>query len=114
MRAPAIAAPFGETVASQLHESISERPLAGSSARASTLEQADRDEIGRDRVRDFRGERLNPRGDLHRSEQMRIPSIAGTDCGLGTRAGHPSICWAKFEALAEGARRATKILWGRG
>ncbi len=40
--------------------------------------------------------------------------LAGTDCGLGTRVGHESICWAKFEALAEGARRATKILWGRG
>ena len=40
--------------------------------------------------------------------------LAGTDCGLGTRVGHPSICWAKFEALAEGARRATKILWGGG
>jgi 5-methyltetrahydropteroyltriglutamate--homocysteine methyltransferase len=39
--------------------------------------------------------------------------LAGTDCGLGTRVGHPSICWAKFEALAEGARRATKTLWGR-
>ncbi len=38
--------------------------------------------------------------------------LAGTDCGLGTRVGHPSICWAKFQALAEGARRATKILWG--
>ncbi len=39
--------------------------------------------------------------------------LAGTDCGLGTRVGHPSICWAKFEALAEGARRASRILWGR-
>ena len=39
--------------------------------------------------------------------------LAGTDCGLGTRVGHPSICWAKFAAMAEGARRATKILWGR-
>jgi 5-methyltetrahydropteroyltriglutamate--homocysteine methyltransferase len=39
--------------------------------------------------------------------------LAGTDCGLGTRVGHPSICWAKFEAMAEGARRATKMLWGR-
>ncbi|HXC92225.1 MAG TPA: cobalamin-independent methionine synthase II family protein [Stellaceae bacterium] len=38
--------------------------------------------------------------------------IAGTDCGIGTRVGHPSICWAKFEALAEGARRASKTLWG--
>ena len=40
--------------------------------------------------------------------------LAGTDCGLGTRVGHESICWAKFEAMAEGARRATKILWERG
>src|SRR5712691_6741253 len=39
--------------------------------------------------------------------------LAGTDCGLGTRVGHPSICWAKFTAMAEGARRATKMLWGR-
>jgi 5-methyltetrahydropteroyltriglutamate--homocysteine methyltransferase len=39
--------------------------------------------------------------------------LAGTDCGLGTRVGHPDICWAKFEAMAEGARRATKTLWGR-
>jgi 5-methyltetrahydropteroyltriglutamate--homocysteine methyltransferase len=39
--------------------------------------------------------------------------LAGTDCGLGTRVGHPLICWAKFTAMAEGARRATKILWGR-
>ena len=37
--------------------------------------------------------------------------LAGTDCGIGTRVGHASICWAKFEAMAEGARRATKILW---
>ena len=38
--------------------------------------------------------------------------IAGTDCGLGTRVGHPTICWAKFEAMAEGARLATRELWG--
>jgi 5-methyltetrahydropteroyltriglutamate--homocysteine methyltransferase len=38
--------------------------------------------------------------------------LAGTDCGIGTRVGHASICWAKFEALAEGATRATKLLWG--
>lgn len=38
--------------------------------------------------------------------------LAGTDCGLGTRVGHPSIVWAKFNAMAEGARRATKQLWG--
>ncbi|HLF09394.1 MAG TPA: cobalamin-independent methionine synthase II family protein [Dehalococcoidia bacterium] len=39
--------------------------------------------------------------------------IAGTDCGIGTRVAHPSICWAKFEAMAEGAAIATKQLWGR-
>jgi 5-methyltetrahydropteroyltriglutamate--homocysteine methyltransferase len=39
--------------------------------------------------------------------------LAGTDCGLGPRVGHPSVCWAKFEALVEGARGATKLLWGR-
>ncbi|HKV54499.1 MAG TPA: cobalamin-independent methionine synthase II family protein [Candidatus Binataceae bacterium] len=38
--------------------------------------------------------------------------IAGTDCGLGTRVGHPKIAWAKFEALAEGARIASQRLWG--
>ena len=37
--------------------------------------------------------------------------IAGTDCGLGPRVGHPKIAWAKFEALVEGARLATKRLW---
>ena len=37
--------------------------------------------------------------------------IAGTDCGLGTRVGHPKIAWAKFEAMAEGARLATERLW---
>ena len=39
--------------------------------------------------------------------------LAGTDCGLGTRVGHESICWAKFEVMAEGDRRASKILWDR-
>jgi 5-methyltetrahydropteroyltriglutamate--homocysteine methyltransferase len=39
--------------------------------------------------------------------------IAGTDCGIGTRVGHPEIAWAKLEALVEGARIATKQLWGR-
>ena len=44
--------------------------------------------------------------------------IAGGDCGFGTQASatpevHPSIVWAKFEALAEGARIATERLWGR-
>ena len=39
--------------------------------------------------------------------------IAGTDCGIGSRVGHPQVGWAKFQALAEGARMATKELWGR-
>jgi len=39
--------------------------------------------------------------------------IAGTDCGLGPRVGHPKIAWAKFEALVEGARLATRRLWKR-
>ena len=37
--------------------------------------------------------------------------IAGTDCGLGPRVGHPQIAWAKFDALVEGARIASKRLW---
>jgi 5-methyltetrahydropteroyltriglutamate--homocysteine methyltransferase len=37
--------------------------------------------------------------------------IASTDCGLGGRI-HPQIAWAKLEALVEGARLATRQLWG--
>jgi 5-methyltetrahydropteroyltriglutamate--homocysteine methyltransferase len=41
--------------------------------------------------------------------------IAGADCGFGTFAGseeiHESVVWAKFDALVEGARIATKQLW---
>ncbi len=41
--------------------------------------------------------------------------IAGTDCGFAQgpfhRRVHPSIMWAKLEALAEGARLASKQLW---
>ncbi|HXP30524.1 MAG TPA: cobalamin-independent methionine synthase II family protein [Stellaceae bacterium] len=40
--------------------------------------------------------------------------MAGTDCGLGHRVGHAEIAWAKLATLAEGARRATERLWGRG
>jgi len=40
--------------------------------------------------------------------------MAGTDCGLGTRVGHPKIAWAKLQAMAEGARLATKRLWPWG
>jgi 5-methyltetrahydropteroyltriglutamate--homocysteine methyltransferase len=36
--------------------------------------------------------------------------IAGTDCGMGGRI-HPQIAWAKLQALAEGARLASKELW---
>jgi 5-methyltetrahydropteroyltriglutamate--homocysteine methyltransferase len=39
--------------------------------------------------------------------------IAGTDCGLGGRVGHPEIVWAKLADLAEGARLASRRLWGR-
>ncbi|HEY1297340.1 MAG TPA: cobalamin-independent methionine synthase II family protein [Chloroflexota bacterium] len=37
--------------------------------------------------------------------------IAGTDCGLGQRVGHPEIAWAKLAASAEGARIASRHLW---
>ena len=37
--------------------------------------------------------------------------IAGTDCGLGPRVGHPKIAWAKFDSLVEGAKLATQRLW---
>jgi 5-methyltetrahydropteroyltriglutamate--homocysteine methyltransferase len=38
--------------------------------------------------------------------------LAGTDCGLGNRVGHPEITWAKLGALVEGAQLATRRLWG--
>jgi 5-methyltetrahydropteroyltriglutamate--homocysteine methyltransferase len=42
--------------------------------------------------------------------------MAGTDCGFSTFARsqltvHPSVTWAKFEAMAEGAKLATNQLW---
>jgi 5-methyltetrahydropteroyltriglutamate--homocysteine methyltransferase len=42
--------------------------------------------------------------------------IAGTDCGFSSQATyntevHPTVVWAKFQAMAEGARLATKRLW---
>lgn len=42
--------------------------------------------------------------------------VASADCGFSSQATyspeiHPQIVWAKFEALAEGARRATARLW---
>jgi 5-methyltetrahydropteroyltriglutamate--homocysteine methyltransferase len=43
--------------------------------------------------------------------------IAGTDCGFSTFVRsqptvHPSVTWAKFRAMAEGARLASDELWG--
>jgi 5-methyltetrahydropteroyltriglutamate--homocysteine methyltransferase len=52
-------------------------------------------------------ERLNRYARLVGRENV----IAATDCGLGTRVGHPKIAWAKFEAMAEGARIAAQQLW---
>jgi 5-methyltetrahydropteroyltriglutamate--homocysteine methyltransferase len=42
--------------------------------------------------------------------------IAGSDCGFSSQATynpevHPKIVWAKFRAMAEGARLATRQLW---
>ena len=37
--------------------------------------------------------------------------IAGTDCGIGPRVGHPEIAWAKLESIAAGAKAATARLW---
>jgi 5-methyltetrahydropteroyltriglutamate--homocysteine methyltransferase len=42
--------------------------------------------------------------------------LAGTDCGFASFATnaeiHPTIVWAKLEALVQGARLASKALWG--
>jgi 5-methyltetrahydropteroyltriglutamate--homocysteine methyltransferase len=42
--------------------------------------------------------------------------IAGSDCGFSSQATyspevHPTVVWAKFKAMAEGARMATRQLW---
>ena len=42
--------------------------------------------------------------------------LAGGDCGFSSQACyrtevHPTVIWAKFEAMAEGARIATEKLW---
>jgi 5-methyltetrahydropteroyltriglutamate--homocysteine methyltransferase len=44
--------------------------------------------------------------------------MAGADCGFSSQACyhtevHPTVIWAKFQAMAEGARIASKQLWGR-
>ena len=43
--------------------------------------------------------------------------IAGNDCGFSSQATyntevHPTVVWAKFQAMAEGAQLATRQLWG--
>jgi len=42
--------------------------------------------------------------------------IGGADCGFGTMAGDTftaeDVVWAKLQSLAEGARIASKKLWG--
>jgi 5-methyltetrahydropteroyltriglutamate--homocysteine methyltransferase len=43
--------------------------------------------------------------------------IAGADCGFSSQATyrpevHPTVIWAKFEALRDGARIASRTLWG--
>ncbi len=44
--------------------------------------------------------------------------IAGADCGFGTFAGsmtiHPTVAWAKLDALVKGARLASAQLWSAG
>jgi 5-methyltetrahydropteroyltriglutamate--homocysteine methyltransferase len=42
--------------------------------------------------------------------------IDGADCGFSSQATfrpevHPKVMWAKFDAMAEGARLATQQLW---
>jgi 5-methyltetrahydropteroyltriglutamate--homocysteine methyltransferase len=42
--------------------------------------------------------------------------VAGADCGFSSQATyqtevHPTVVWAKFEAMREGAALATKELW---
>jgi 5-methyltetrahydropteroyltriglutamate--homocysteine methyltransferase len=43
--------------------------------------------------------------------------IAGSDCGFGTFAGfgavYPTFCWMKLRSLSEGAKLASRKLWGR-
>jgi hypothetical protein len=44
--------------------------------------------------------------------------IASTDCGFAQvtyfARVHPQIMWAKLQALVDGARLASKELWGKG
>jgi 5-methyltetrahydropteroyltriglutamate--homocysteine methyltransferase len=59
-------------------------------------------------------ERLQRFANLVGREQV----IAGADCGFSSQATyrpevHPTVIWAKFEALREGARLASEKLWPR-
>jgi hypothetical protein len=55
----------------------------------------------------------------HAGSLVRPPALvelmAGTDCGFAqgpfVRRVHPTIQWAKLEAMVAGARLATKELW---
>jgi 5-methyltetrahydropteroyltriglutamate--homocysteine methyltransferase len=38
---------------------------------------------------------------------------AGTDCGIGSRVGHPEIVWAKLRAMAQGCELASQRLRGQ-
>ena len=61
---------------------------------------------------------------LFRSRLVRLANIVGrdnvlggTDCGFAqspfAQRVHPSIMWAKLRSLSEGARIASKELWGK-
>lgn len=59
-------------------------------------------------------ERLTRYADLVGRENV----IAGADCGFSSQATfrpevHPTVMWAKFDAMAEGARLASDRLWSR-
>ena len=60
--------------------------------------------------------RARGRAHLPLCQGGRARVIAGSDCGFATFAGskevHPSIVWAKFKSLVDGARLASQQLWG--
>ncbi|MGD0025537.1 MAG: hypothetical protein ABSC37_13105 [Xanthobacteraceae bacterium] len=69
--------------------------------------------VPRARISGEDGKTLEWKSKVLRAYQRR--TLAGSDCGFATFAGskkvHPSIVWAKFKALSDGARSATKELW---
>jgi methionine synthase II (cobalamin-independent) len=73
---------------------------------------------GRDPLAAFRAEIDSFPDRIVRFAEMvgRENVVASADCGFSSQASytpeiHPTIAWAKFESLAEGARRATARLW---